>query len=451
MNRYLLFLSLIFVLFFVVFPLSAAEPKRFTLEDCINKALEFSPEVGEARQEVEVYKAKRAQVDGHAYPQIEVMALVGPSPRAKEEQIIPTIQNDVGLTINGLFGGLDISLIQPLYSFGRFGHYQSAADSGIKAASAGVKKKKADIILRVKEIYYGILLAQDLRDLLFELKEDIGRSIAKAEKQIADDAPWADELNIYKLRTLQAEIMRNLNEAERSLAVAKSMLKAYMGLDHKTDITLAEERLQTEARLPELLDAYYSKATALRPEFTQVKEGLKAKQSLLEAERASYYPQVFLGLLVTLHGATNRDKIKNPYITDFFNQTKGAAFLGMKWGLDFGITKGRIREAEAEYRKLAEKERFIHGAIPAQIDKAYYELQESFRNIAETEKAVENSKKWLVIALANFDMGIGEAKDIAEAAKAYALSKANQLMAVYSQRKAIAELMYAVGLDVQDK
>ncbi len=451
MKRLAVFLCITFTMFLGVFPLFAAEPKRLTLEDCINKALEFSPEIGEAKEEVEFYRAKKAQVDGHAYPQIEVMALLGPSPRAREEHVVPTIKTDVGLNINGLFGGLDISLIQPLYSFGRFGHYQSAADSGIKAALAGVKKKKADIILRVKELYYGILLAQDLRNLLLELKEDIGRSITKAEKQLADEAPWADELNIYKLRTLQAEIMRNLNEAERSLAVARSMLKSHLGLDPKADITLAEDRLQTEARLPELLEVYYSKATTLRPEYTQLNEGLKAKQSLIEAERASYYPQVFLGLLATIHGATNRDKIKNPYISDFFNQTKGAAFLGLKWGLDFGITKGRIREAEAEYRRLSEKERFVHGAIPVQINKAYYELQESFRNIAETEKAVENSKKWLVIAMANFDLGISEARDIAEAVKAYALSKANQLMAVYSQKKALAELMYAVGLDVQDR
>ncbi len=429
----------------------AQSAQPLTLEDCIKRALQFSPEVAEARYDVDVYRAKKLQADSHAYPQIEVVALAGPSPRAKQEQLIPSINTDVGLTINGIFGGIDISVIQPLYSFGKLGHYQTAAQSGIKASSAGVNKKKADIVLRIKELYNGILFAQDLRNLLLELREDIARSIAKAEKQIADDAPWADEVNIYKLKTLHAEITRNLNEADKSLEVAKSALKANIGMDVKDDIVIADTRLSTEARLPELLDVYYYKASIMRPEYTQVSEGIKAKQSLLEAERTSYYPQIFLGLMATIHGSTNRDRIKNPYIVDFFNQTKGAAFVGMKWGLDFGITKARILEAEAEHRKMLEKERFVKGAIPVQIKKAYLELQESFRNIKETERAVENSKKWLVIAMANFDMGLGEAKEIAEAAKSYALSKANYLMALYNQRQAFASLNYAAGLDIQDQ
>lgn len=442
---------LIIALCFSVSLVYAQTTRPLSLEDCIKRALEFSPEVAEAKYEVDVYRAKKLQADSHAYPQIEMIAMFGPSPRAKEEQLIPVIDTNVGLTINGVFGGIDISVIQPLYSFGRLSHYQRSAESGIKASQAGVDKQKAEVIRRVKELYNGILLAQDLRNLLLEVRDDISRSISKAEKQLADEAPWADELNVYKLKTLQAEIIRNLNEAERSFEVAKSALKAYIGMDKKEELTIADTKLEPETRLPESLEFYFNQATALRPEYAQVAEAVKAKQSLLEAERTSYYPQVFLGLLATLHGATNRDRIKNPYIVDFFNQTKGALFLGIKWGLDFGITKGRIQEAEAEYRKMLEKERFVRSAVPVQIKKAYAELQESFKSIAETQKAVDNSKKWLVIAMANFDMGLTEAKEIAEAAKAYVLSKANHLMTIYNQRQAYAALQYAVGLDIKQK
>ncbi|MCX8026570.1 MAG: TolC family protein [Thermodesulfovibrionales bacterium] len=450
--------SRIFMLcFFTVLVLAntsiASEQKLhvLTLQDCIKKALEISPEVKESQYDVDVYKSKKMQADSHANPQIEIYAVAGPSPRAKQDQIIPLIKDDVGLTINGVFAGIDIKLIQPLYSFGKLEHYQSAAQSGINAATSGVQAKKADIILRIKEIYNTILLAKDLKNLLSELNDDIARSIKKAEKQIEDDAPWADELNIYKLKTVQAEIIRNYNEADKTLNIAKALLKAHLAIDTKDDIDIAEQKLSVDARLPDLLDSYLKLSLSTRPEYKQVDEGVKAKYHLLQAEKTSLYPQIFLGLLATFHRASNRDDIKNPYITDFFNETKGAAFLGMKWAIDFGITKGKIKEAEAEYNKMVEKKRFVEGAVPTQIQKAYYEIQEAYRNISETEKAVENSKKWLVIAIANFDMGIGDAKEIAEAAKSYALSKANNLFSIYKQRQAFASLMHAVGLDVQGK
>lgn len=422
-----------------------------SLEDCIKRALEFSPEVEEAKYEIDIYRAKRMQADAHAYPQLKFLALFGPSPRASADQIIPVINNDVGLTINGIFGGFDLSIIQPIYSFGMLGYYQEAASSGIKASTAGVKKKKAEIILRIKELYNGIILATELKNLLLELRDDISRSIKKAEKQIQDDAPWADEMNIYKLNTLNAEIVRYLNEAERNLHVAKALLKANIGINTNVDITITENKLSIDARMPDLINNYIIKAMEIRPEYTQVREGIKAKELLLEAEKSNYYPQFFLGLLATFHRASNRDRIKNPYIIDFFNETKGAVFLGMQWSFDFGIKKGRVKEAEAEYKQMIEKERFVKGVVPAQIEKAYYELQEAYRNIAETEKAVSNSKKWLVLAMANFDMGLGEAKEIADAAKSYAQSKANYLISIYNQRQSFASLMYAVGQDVQGR
>ncbi|HIJ59563.1 MAG TPA: TolC family protein [Nitrospirae bacterium] len=424
---------------------------HLTLDDCIKKAIKFSPEIGESVYEIDIYKAKKMQADAHAYPQLKMTALFGPSPRARENQIIPNVNNNVGLTLNGIFGGFDLSIIQPIYSFGMLGYYQEAAKSGIKASTAGVEKKKAEIILRIKELYNGILLANELRNLLLELRDEIKRSIITSEKRTQDDAPFGDEMNIYKLNTLNAEIVRYLNEVEKNLEVAKSLLKANLGIDRKEEIILAEKKLTIDAQIPELINNYINKANEIRPEYIQVQEGLKAKQFLLEAEKTSLYPQIFLGLLGTFHRASNRDRIKNPYIIDFFNETKGAVFLGLQWSYDFGIKKGRIKEAEAEYRQMVEKHRFIKGAVPTQIEKAYYELQEAYRNISETQTAVINSKKWLVLAMANFDMGIGEAKEIADAAKSYAQSKANYLISIYNQRQSLASLMYAVGLDVQGR
>ena len=52
-----------------------------------------------------------------------------------------------------------------------------------------------------------------------------------------------------------------------------------------------------------------------------------AKQALVNAERADYYPQFFAAGFYSVAGATNRDHLNNPYVTDEFNHNYGGAVL----------------------------------------------------------------------------------------------------------------------------
>ena len=82
--------------------------------------------------------------------------------------------------------------------------------------------------------------------------------------------------------------------------------------------------------------------------------------------------------------------------------------------------------------------------------KAYLDLEEARKNIVETEKGYRNAKKWLVTAIANFDLGLGEAKEIGEAALLYAKLKADNLRSLYNQRLAYANLLYAAGTALKE-
>jgi outer membrane protein TolC len=445
------YLLLVTFIILAISTASAQDIKQKTvlnLEQCIKKAIEVSPEIGEARYEEEVYKSKKMQADSAVYPQIELLAIAGPSPEAKESNFFRT---DVkSTTINGVFGSVELTLIQPIYTFGKIAGYREAALSGIKVAQAGTDKKTSDIILRTKELYYSLLLAMDLRNLVLEIKDDLLDSIKKAEQQIEIGSPWADEANIYKLRAFLGEVERNLNEAEKGMALARDALITSLGLTRDIDFDIADSTLTPEDRIPEELARYLRNAKEMRPEFIQLKEGLNARNALVIAERSGFYPQLFVGLRASAASATNRDRIDNPYIFDYFNHAYGTAFMGIKWSIDFGITEGRVAEAETEYYKLAEKKKFAEEAIPLQVRKAYLDFQEAEKNIAELEKAYKNARKWVVTALLNFDIGVGEAKEIGEAAAIYAQTKANYIRSIFNHRMSFANLLYAAGMDLKE-
>lgn len=430
---------------------SASAPSMYSLETCIQKAIAVSPEIGEARYDEAVYRAKKDQADGAAYPQIEAVVIAGPSPEAKESDISPVVKTDVSTRVNGIFGRADIMLIQPLYTFGKISAYKAAAASGIKVAEAGTVKKTSDIILRTKELYYNIALAKDMKNLILEIKDDLEKSVKNAQKQIDTGSPYADELNLLKLRTFLGEANRNLNEVEKGMALAKDALATSMGLPRGSSFDIADASLATEARKPDTLSALITASSMYRAEVTQLNEGLKARKSLVEVEESNQYPHAFVGAKGVFASASNRDHVKNPYISDYLYESWGSVFLGVRWALDFGITKGRIKEAEAEYKKLTEKKRFADEAIPLQVRKAYLEYDEATRSIADTEVAVQSAKKWLVTAVANFDLGLGEVRDVGDAAMMYATVKANNNKSKFNQRMSYANILYATGLDQQAK
>jgi len=443
----------ILLLSFILFTVSPAYGQDrqkivLNLQQCIKKAIEVSPEIGEARYEEDVYKSKKMQADSSVYPHIELFAIAGPSSRANKSDFFRT---DVKSTsINGVFGRAEVTLIQPIYTFGKIAGYREAALSGIKVAQAGTDKKTSDIVLRTKELYYSLLLAMEMRNLVLEIKDDLLDSIKKVERQIEIGSPWADEANLYKLRAFLGEVERNLNEAEKGIALARDALITSIGLPRDIDFDIADLKLTPEDKIPAELAWYLRNAKEMRPEFIQLKEGLNARNALVRVERSGFYPQLFVGLRASAAGATNRDRIDNPYVLDHFNHAYGAAFMGLKWSIDFGITKGRVKEAEAEYYKLTEKKKFAKEAIPFQVRKAYLDFQESEKNIVALEKAYKNARKWVITAMLNFDMGIGEAKEIGEAAAIYAQTKANYFRSVFNHRMSFANLLYAAGMDLVD-
>lgn len=446
------FRILIFLIIFLFPGLSYGEETlSLDLKGCIERVIRFHPELGEYKRDIEIYKAKLNQAEGAIFPQIELMAIGGPSPKAEKEAISPEIRTDVkSTTINGVFGMLTMQVLQPIYTFGKISGYKTAAEGGIKVSEAELEKKRSELILKTKELYWSLTLVRDLRILAKEIKEEIEKAIKKTEEDLKKDIPSADELTLYKLKTYYGEIKRNLNEIDKNEAIIVEAIKFMTGIPLSQKVNIITTSLKYEEAYINK-DEMINKAFSLRPEIIQIREGLKAKEALVAVEKSNLYPQIFTLLKANLSGATNRDKIHNPYISDPLNSSYIAAVVGMKLNIDFGITKGKIKEAQIEYEKILEKKKLAEQGIPVQITKAYLEYLEATKSAKDMEEAYQNAKKWLVTADANLDMGVGETKDLADAVLAYATTRVNHLKALYNQKMAMANLLLASGLDKEER
>lgn len=432
--------------FFLVSPSLAQEREttRLGLKDCIRKALVSAPELGEGKADVDLASSKLDEAKAYRYPQIEFLGLTGPVPQARGNQVSSpdSINQTDRLTF---FGRGDATLIQPLYTFGKISESMKAAGHGIEVDRAKNDQRKNEIALKVQEYYYGILLARELKEVVLEVQESLDKARDKARKLLAKGSPNVEQLDIYKLDAFAGEVGKYLEEAKKGEALALAALRTRMGLSANADVDIEAERLTPDGAASAELPAYLEASRSNRPEYKQIKEGLKAREALVEAAKAAYYPDIFAAGYVSAAYADRRDRINNPYVPDQFNHIWGGVALGLKWKLDFGITGAKVAAEQAQYNRLLSTKDYAETNIPLQIKKAYLELTEAQNSINATKDAYSNSKKWAVAALANFDFGIGPAKEIFDSLQNYARMRGSYFQAIYNYKIAQANLSYAAG------
>jgi outer membrane protein TolC len=84
--------------------------------------------------------------------------------------------------------------------------------------------------------------------------------------------------------------------------------------------------------------------------------------------------------------------------------------------------------------------------IPIQVAKAYQEVLEYEKSAEAYHRAAVASRKWVVSAMADFDMGVGTAEDMLTGIEKYGHNQGGYVEALFNYNLSLAELEYAAGI-----
>ena len=437
---------------FLVFSLAASsragEPLILGLPQLIRMAIERSPEVAVAQSELAGAKSDLAQADAAYYPQFDSTTLVGPVNDTRRPQVAGTriIDPSAEFAVGG-FGRADMTLTQPIYTFGKLSNRRQAAARGVAAVQAGLPKKRAEVALRVKELYYGLVLAragieaaQDAAAYFDEARERMERLLKAGSENVI-------ESDLYRIDAYRADTARSQAEAQKGVNTAYFALKSLIALPVGTEFDPADKMLSAgDARLGDLAECI-RKALAGRPEFRQLEEALQAQKWSVEGAVSDRYPSFFASLAGSFAGAPGRETFHNPYIADEFNHAMGGVVCGVLWHFDFGILKARIDKERAAYERLFHTKAMAELGIPIEVAQRFYEAEEWRTAVSAYDQATSSSRKWIVAALTNFDMGVGTADDMLRGIERYGQSRGKYLEALFEYNMSLARLEYAMGVE----
>jgi len=448
-------LTIICALVFILQGIARSEELKnksiiMTLPELIGMAIAKSPEIGEIQSEIGVARMDLEQVKAAYFPQLESTALVGPVRDAQEPEVINGRITDPSPSLSassiGIFGKLDMTMTQPLYTFGKLSHRKEAADRGVRAKKFQLEEKNAQIALRVKKLYYALVLARAGMEAANEAEgffEEAGRKI---HRLLEISSPNAKESDIYLIDAYQADTIRSKAEAEKGAKVAYFALKSMIGLPPGVGFDPADKTLSMKKEGITGVENYIQEAKDKRPEFKQLAEALAAQKSRVEAAASDRYPSLFVALQASLAGAPGRDTFRNPYIRDDFNHTDAGVVAGLKWNFDFGIGKAKIDKMKAEYDKLLYTRASAEMNIPIQVSNIYEENLEWQQAANSYQRAAVASRKWILTSMADFGMGVGTAEEMLKAIEKYGYNQGKYLEALFHYSLSLAELEYAVGM-----
>lgn len=266
--------------------------------------------------------------------------------------------------------------------------YREQAEGGVEAARAEARRTDLEITDSVVRLYYGALLAKQLRQVgddtlaRMEVTLELTESLYKNGAGKVNKTDYLDNVVMVEtIRSTVAELSKNEASAEAALAYT-------MGLPWNATARPSEEELPYRPFAGDLAELV-STAYEFNPDWAKIEAGLKALDGAVETARSGYYPKI--AVTGELHRWWN-------------SYTAGIATADNKAGWSIGagleiplfdgfLTRNKVAEALARVSKLKQEKLLLREGIGLQLRELFLGLEAASKTYAAAGKAMQAARE----------------------------------------------------------
>lgn len=414
----------------------AAEP--WTLERALDYALAHNPDAQLARQRIAAAQAGLEQADAAFWPQLQVqssytrtdnpMAVFGDilAQRAYNYAAPPDFNHLPNMDDANLQGLVTV----PLYAGGRNAASRAAAQANTQAAQEDSAAVRNALGFEVTRAFYAVLKTwQFVRAAEAEVNA-FESDLATAKKRLnAGTLLKSAELD-FEVRLARAR--EDLISARNANLLAVRALRNLLGIDDG-EFTVADTAPAVSA--PESND--FSE----RPELAAARARERAAQARVSGAKGGYQPSL------SAFGSAGYD-----YGTKFDHGGQNyTAGVMAQWNLwDGSLTRGKVREAQANLESAREEERKLRLALDLEVEQARLDLQTAEQRLAVTGKAVEQARESAQLTRYRFQHGLALSTQLIDSETALVAARVRRAESEADRSVAIAALRKALGLPQLD-
>jgi outer membrane protein TolC len=403
------------------------------------------PGIRAARARIDAAQARLDEAWVSPFFQFNVVGTFSMAPGARGT---PVFSPDPQLPLSNTWGpvlGVRVEGAIPLYTFGKLESARDAARAGVDVTERDEERARIQLRLDVRRAYFALGLALDAEQMFSEGRGKLDRAVRAIEERIEAGDANANEADRYRLSSTLSEVEARASEVERLASSSRAALRV---LANEGDFTIPDCPLAPVEFELESLARYQSLARENRPELSQIRAGVLAREAALTAVRAQYFPDLALGLVAGLTYAPGITDQSNPFVQDGANSPTLAAALLARWSLDLWGTTARTSRARAERDETNDRLEEASRGIDIEIATIYEELRDARRRETAWGRGHRDTRAWFMSAAQAYQIGTNEPRDLVDAVRAYFTARFSHLQSIHDVNVATAKLERALGTDL---
>lgn len=416
----------------------------FTLEECIEYAMQHNANAKNERLNTSIAKAQIGETRAQGLPQINgsgelnanieipVQFLPGSFLGMPEVEYAPV---QFGVPFQG---NMSISASQLLFDGSYFVGLQ-AAKVYRELAEKGARRAEIDVAEGVSLAYFGAIVARERLDLL---RTNLQRlDSLHRETQAMYQNGFAEAIDVQRVRVNLNNVRTQYENVQRSLAVNLNALKFQMGMKLDREIELEQSINDFSIRYDELSDDSFTYED--RIEYQQMQVNRNLSKLNVRNIQSQYLPRLsafgnvgwiagkptFAGLFQpTENIVTSEGQVLNAHTWNRFM----AVGLRMQVSIFDGLLKASsIRRARLELEQLENQFVNLENSIDLEINQAFTDLQNSRQNLAAQQENMELAREVFRVTKIKYQQGVGSNLEVIEAENAFKEAETNYFNALY--------------------
>jgi outer membrane protein len=330
-----------------------------------------------------------------------------------------------------------LSLSQPIYRKQNFAQYQQAKS---QTAQAGIQFDVArqDLILRVAQAYFDVLLAQDNVDLAGAQKAAIAEQLAQAKRNFevgtATIVDTHEAQARYDLATSQ-EIA-----AQNDLEIKKRTLQQIIGRVPESLAALGE-KLPLAVPEPNDMNKWVESSEQQNLQAQIQRQALEIANQELERQRGGHYPTLDLV-------ASYRDSSNAAASFGFAGADIKSSAIGLQFNLPLyqgGAVNSRVREALANQEKARQDLEQAVRQAALQTRQGFLGVTSGIAQVRALEQALVSSQSSLDSTKLGQEVGVRTNVDVLNAQQQLYSARRDLFQARYNYILSTLRLKAAVG------
>lgn len=386
---------IIAVIALALLPLSRAEARTMTLEQAISLAMEKNRDIEKAREYAKYVQGKYVEERSAALPQFSLNGSVALSQDQSQKAML-------GIAPRQYNGLVDLTVSQPLYTWGKVNAAIRAAEYGLKTADQQLRLYRQAAYRDVSAAFFDILLARELHKLAVENQLQKARHLDEAKRKYA--AGVATDYDVLAAGVAAENARPEAIRSQNAIRTAKERLRFLLALGpEEVQVTGSLDMATQDRPVPVSYEAALLSAGKQRPELADLRLRIGVYDELVTIANAESKPRLDLKGGAGWHWSSLEETAPK-------READGAA-----WNVGIYLTfpffdgfrsSGKVAQARSDLRTKQIEESKLLDSIALEVREAGYALQEAAEIYQAVSGTVKQAERLVQMAEKGYEYGV---------------------------------------------